>query len=296
MGARIVLLGRLAIERGDAHVAGRSAALSGRRSEVVFAFLAADHRRSVSREELADEVWPETLPETWTCTSRSRATRCSRTARELFAIPAIEIGLRRADRDRRDLAPGRGDRLLAAERARAAAARRRQSGRARVRNRRRGRAVAPRSRSTSCIRTAASSTSATSTSSRGSTTPRSGPGASAARGRGGRVLARRRNAARHPVRRRRALDDYLRAIGMASGGAVRVSLGVATNFADVYRFIHMGDRVRGPHRRSDRSSAEGRVLVTRKPAALLRQLGAKAVMCRAFSMPEEGLEPPTRGL
>jgi selenocysteine lyase/cysteine desulfurase len=36
-----------------------------------------------------------------------------------------------------------------------------------------------------------------------------------------------------------ALDDYLRAIGMASGGAVRVSLGVATNFADVYRFMHV---------------------------------------------------------
>src|SRR4051812_11054194 len=64
MGARIVLLGRLAIERGDAHVP-RAVALSGRRSEVVFAFLAAEHRRSVSREELADELWPETLPDTW---------------------------------------------------------------------------------------------------------------------------------------------------------------------------------------------------------------------------------------
>jgi molybdenum cofactor sulfurtransferase len=32
-------------------------------------------------------------------------------------------------------------------------------------------------------------------------------------------------------------DDYLERVGMPSGGAVRVSLGVATNFADVYRFM-----------------------------------------------------------
>jgi molybdenum cofactor sulfurtransferase len=33
------------------------------------------------------------------------------------------------------------------------------------------------------------------------------------------------------------LDDYIRQIGVPTGGAVRVSLGVATNFADVYRFM-----------------------------------------------------------
>jgi molybdenum cofactor sulfurtransferase len=33
------------------------------------------------------------------------------------------------------------------------------------------------------------------------------------------------------------LDDYLRKVGMPTGGAVRVSLGVATNFRDVYRFM-----------------------------------------------------------
>jgi molybdenum cofactor sulfurtransferase len=32
------------------------------------------------------------------------------------------------------------------------------------------------------------------------------------------------------------LDDYVRAIGLPSGGAVRVSLGLASNFADVHRF------------------------------------------------------------
>ena len=33
------------------------------------------------------------------------------------------------------------------------------------------------------------------------------------------------------------LDDYMRAIGLPSGGAVRASLGLASNFADVHRFL-----------------------------------------------------------
>jgi molybdenum cofactor sulfurtransferase len=33
------------------------------------------------------------------------------------------------------------------------------------------------------------------------------------------------------------LDDYIELVGMPTGGAVRVSLGLATNFADVYRFM-----------------------------------------------------------
>ena len=32
------------------------------------------------------------------------------------------------------------------------------------------------------------------------------------------------------------LDDYVRAIGLPSGGAVRASLGLASNFADTHRF------------------------------------------------------------
>ncbi len=35
-----------------------------------------------------------------------------------------------------------------------------------------------------------------------------------------------------------ALDDYVRAIGLPSGGAVRASLGLATNFDDLGRFMH----------------------------------------------------------
>ncbi len=34
-----------------------------------------------------------------------------------------------------------------------------------------------------------------------------------------------------------ALDDYVRAIGLPSGGAIRASLGLANNFADLHRFM-----------------------------------------------------------
>jgi molybdenum cofactor sulfurtransferase len=37
------------------------------------------------------------------------------------------------------------------------------------------------------------------------------------------------------------LDDYVRAIGLPSGGAVRASLGVASNFADAQRFMSFAD-------------------------------------------------------
>jgi selenocysteine lyase/cysteine desulfurase len=33
------------------------------------------------------------------------------------------------------------------------------------------------------------------------------------------------------------LDDYIGRVGMPTGGAVRASLGIATNFADVFRFM-----------------------------------------------------------
>jgi selenocysteine lyase/cysteine desulfurase len=34
------------------------------------------------------------------------------------------------------------------------------------------------------------------------------------------------------------LDDYIREVGMPTGGAVRASLGIVSTFADVYRFMH----------------------------------------------------------
>jgi molybdenum cofactor sulfurtransferase len=40
------------------------------------------------------------------------------------------------------------------------------------------------------------------------------------------------------------LDDYIGIVGMPTGGAVRVSLGLATNFADVYRFMSFATEFR----------------------------------------------------
>ncbi|HEV2775083.1 MAG TPA: EAL domain-containing protein [Solirubrobacteraceae bacterium] len=65
---RVGLLGGLSIDRcGRSH---SSAGLSGRRAELVFAYLAAEHRRTVGRDELADALWPERLPETWAAALR----------------------------------------------------------------------------------------------------------------------------------------------------------------------------------------------------------------------------------
>jgi molybdenum cofactor sulfurtransferase len=40
------------------------------------------------------------------------------------------------------------------------------------------------------------------------------------------------------------LDDYIGVVGLPSGGAVRASLGLATNFADVYRFMSFATEFR----------------------------------------------------
>jgi DNA-binding SARP family transcriptional activator/EAL domain-containing protein (putative c-di-GMP-specific phosphodiesterase class I) len=66
---RIVLLGGVGIDR-DA-VPAAAAGLPGRRSELVFAYLALERGRSVSRDELAEALWPELLPETWNAALRS---------------------------------------------------------------------------------------------------------------------------------------------------------------------------------------------------------------------------------
>jgi len=65
---RVVLLGRLSIDRADG--ANENASLPGRRAELVFAYLAAEHRRVVSRDELADALWPDRLPDSWAAALR----------------------------------------------------------------------------------------------------------------------------------------------------------------------------------------------------------------------------------
>jgi len=41
-----------------------------------------------------------------------------------------------------------------------------------------------------------------------------------------------------------SFDDYIARLGMPSGGAVRVSLGLASNFADVHRFMSFATKFR----------------------------------------------------
>jgi hypothetical protein len=92
--ARISILGRLSIDREDHEIPPRG--LPGRRAELVFAYLAAEHRRTVSRDELADALWPGVLPDTWAAALRG-------------AITEVRRFLEDAGLDRSDvLAAGRG--------------------------------------------------------------------------------------------------------------------------------------------------------------------------------------------
>ncbi len=53
--------------------------MSGRRAELVFAYLAVERHRGVSRDVLADALWPDVLPDTWNAALRSVLTDVRRT-------------------------------------------------------------------------------------------------------------------------------------------------------------------------------------------------------------------------
>lgn len=75
-GGTITLLGRVAIGPGGDERA--SATRRGRRVELVFAYLAAEHHRLVSHDELADALWPAKLPDTWEAALRGVLTEVRR--------------------------------------------------------------------------------------------------------------------------------------------------------------------------------------------------------------------------
>ena len=50
----------------------------GRRAELVFAYLVAEHRRLVTHDELADALWPDRLPDTWEAALRGVLTEVRR--------------------------------------------------------------------------------------------------------------------------------------------------------------------------------------------------------------------------
>ena len=60
---RISLVGRVKIEFDDTVV--DEAQLAGRQGRLLFAYLVAEHRRPVPRDELAEALWGETPPVTW---------------------------------------------------------------------------------------------------------------------------------------------------------------------------------------------------------------------------------------
>jgi EAL domain-containing protein (putative c-di-GMP-specific phosphodiesterase class I)/DNA-binding SARP family transcriptional activator len=72
----MTVVGRLSIDDADGVVVSRG--LPGRRPELVFAYLAVEHHRVVSRDELADALWQEVLPDTWAAALRSVVTEVRR--------------------------------------------------------------------------------------------------------------------------------------------------------------------------------------------------------------------------
>lgn len=98
---RITLLGRTAIERDGVPVA----TVSGRRAELVFAYLTIERHRGVSRDELADALWPEMLPDTWNAALRSVLTDVRRTF-ERAGFVASEVLLNEQGRVRLELPAG----------------------------------------------------------------------------------------------------------------------------------------------------------------------------------------------
>src|SRR5712691_843550 len=61
---RVYLAGEVQVEHGEDLL--REAALPGRQGRLAFAYLAAERERAVTHGELADLLWPEGAPPSWT--------------------------------------------------------------------------------------------------------------------------------------------------------------------------------------------------------------------------------------
>ena len=60
---RVRVCGGLVLEAGDRHIP--DALVGGRQGRLVFAFLLCERARPVRREELAELLWAERLPDSW---------------------------------------------------------------------------------------------------------------------------------------------------------------------------------------------------------------------------------------
>lgn len=63
MAARVYVVGRVEIEHGGALL--REQQFPGRQGRLLFAYLVCHRQRPVTREELAEALWPRALPEAW---------------------------------------------------------------------------------------------------------------------------------------------------------------------------------------------------------------------------------------
>ena len=63
MLTRVYVTGRVEIESGEKLV--REQQFPGRQGRIIFAYLVCHWQRAVTREELADALWPESLPGSW---------------------------------------------------------------------------------------------------------------------------------------------------------------------------------------------------------------------------------------
>src|SRR6267378_1816398 len=61
---RIYLAGEVQVENGDRLL--REAELGGPQGRFVLAFLVTERKRAVTQAELAEALWPESLPTSWT--------------------------------------------------------------------------------------------------------------------------------------------------------------------------------------------------------------------------------------
>jgi EAL domain-containing protein (putative c-di-GMP-specific phosphodiesterase class I)/DNA-binding SARP family transcriptional activator/FixJ family two-component response regulator len=86
-GRTITLLGRVAV--GPSDNAADARVLRGRRAELVFSYLAAEHQRVVTNDELANALWPDRLPDTWEAALRGVLTEVRRFLSEAGLDPAV---------------------------------------------------------------------------------------------------------------------------------------------------------------------------------------------------------------
>jgi len=85
MAGRVEVLGRVVVH-GTGADDGRS--LPGRRAELVFAYLAAERHRVVTQDELADALWPDILPDSWSAGLRGVVTEVRRYLEDAGLEPA----------------------------------------------------------------------------------------------------------------------------------------------------------------------------------------------------------------